>query len=146
MWIPARLIPHRFVSGSWNRHLAARFACSGMILSMLLVAPGVIAALGALTDSDCLFRSLIGLPCPGCGITTSLLALARGDWSMAVTANPAGLSIIALVIAQMAPGIRQLLRPAPGNFGSEFLRACDGVAIAMLCVVWGTRLVQAGIS
>lgn len=35
----------------------------------------------------CPFRCLTGIPCPGCGMTRSFLALARGDWVDAVYFN-----------------------------------------------------------
>ena len=145
MWIPVRLIPRRVISDSWSRHLAARFACSGMVVSMVLLWPGGMAALGALLDSECLFQSLLGLPCPGCGITTSLLALARGEWQLAMNANPAGPAIVALLIAQMFPALRQFVKPSH-NVGSQFIGAFDVFAIVMLCMVWGTRLVHLGMA
>ena len=33
----------------------------------------------------CLFRSFTGIPCPGCGMTRSFMAIARGDVAMAVS-------------------------------------------------------------
>lgn len=36
----------------------------------------------------CLFRLATGLKCPGCGITTMILALGRGDAAGAFGANP----------------------------------------------------------
>lgn len=36
----------------------------------------------------CPFRALTGLRCPGCGVTTLLLRLLRGDWAGAFWANP----------------------------------------------------------
>jgi hypothetical protein len=36
----------------------------------------------------CLFHRMTGLPCPGCGMTRAFVALASGDWSVAVGAHP----------------------------------------------------------
>lgn len=36
----------------------------------------------------CPIRLVTGLKCPGCGITTLLLRLLRGDWADAFAANP----------------------------------------------------------
>ena len=36
----------------------------------------------------CPIRALAGLKCPGCGVTTLLLCLLRGDWAGAFAANP----------------------------------------------------------
>jgi hypothetical protein len=35
----------------------------------------------------CPIRHFTGIPCPGCGMTKSFMAIARGDWSQAVTHN-----------------------------------------------------------
>lgn len=37
----------------------------------------------------CLFHSLTGLLCPGCGMSRLCLAALRGDWAAAWRANPA---------------------------------------------------------
>ncbi len=44
-----------------------------------LAAAGVLAAGWAFNESTCLWRVITGLPCPGCGMTHALLALAHGD-------------------------------------------------------------------
>jgi hypothetical protein len=36
----------------------------------------------------CAFRSAVGLPCPACGATRALVALARGDVGQALVLNP----------------------------------------------------------
>ena len=39
----------------------------------------VCALLGLLPFSTCASQHLLGVPCPGCGFTRALVALARGD-------------------------------------------------------------------
>jgi len=36
----------------------------------------------------CPFRQLTGLPCPGCGMTRALNALAHGQWELALSFHP----------------------------------------------------------
>ena len=38
--------------------------------------------------SSCPVRRLIGLPCPGCGVSRALLALGRGEWASALALHP----------------------------------------------------------
>ena len=49
----------------------------------------------------CLFNKLFGIPCPGCGITRSLLACFVGDFGRAWLQNPAGPILAASLVAQV---------------------------------------------
>lgn len=69
------------------------------------------AALGRIythfTGADldaCLFHRLTGHPCPTCGTTRGLLALARGAWREAFAWNP--LMVAGMVVASMAATAR----------------------------------------
>jgi uncharacterized protein DUF2752 len=54
----------------------------------------------------CLLRRLFHLPCPGCGMTRAFAALAKGDWSAAVTLHPlAPVLACELVVAWIAWGM-----------------------------------------
>lgn len=41
----------------------------------------------------CLFRSFTGIPCPGCGLTRSFIAIARGDFADAISYHLFGIVI-----------------------------------------------------
>ena len=72
--------PSRSLQKPWQR-AAAR---GGLVLAVG-IAYGLFAArFGGL---PCPFRLVTGLACPGCGITTMLLALGRGDTPPASGAN-----------------------------------------------------------
>lgn len=58
-------------------------------LALVLGAGAVYAVLAARFGGlPCPFRLVTGLQCPGCGVTTLLLCLLRGDWQGAWAANP----------------------------------------------------------
>lgn len=42
----------------------------------------------------CLFRSITGVPCPGCGLTHAAHLLLHGDWTGAWSANPLALFVV----------------------------------------------------
>jgi hypothetical protein len=50
----------------------------------------------------CTFRLLCGIPCPGCGMTTSFSHLTRGHLEQAIEANAGG-ALLALVCAVQVP-------------------------------------------
>ena len=48
-----------------------------------------VAAAGLATDHPvCLWRAVVGVPCPGCGMTRAFVALACGDFHSAWRLNP----------------------------------------------------------
>ena len=58
-------------------------------LGLVLGAGAVYAALAARFGGlPCPFRFVTGLQCPGCGISTLLLCLLKGNWQGAWEANP----------------------------------------------------------
>jgi hypothetical protein len=60
----------------------------------------------------CPLRTLTGVPCPLCGMTTSVKATLHGDLHAAASANPFGiLAVVLAVILLVRPGWRQLRLP-----------------------------------
>ncbi|WP_239174404.1 DUF2752 domain-containing protein [Actinoplanes cyaneus] len=47
----------------------------------------------------CLLRTLTGVPCPGCGLTTAAVALVHGEFEAAFQANPVIFGLAALAVA-----------------------------------------------
>ncbi len=71
----------------------------------------------------CLYKRLLNLPCPGCGITRSGSNLVRGDFAKVLNYNPFGLVIVPMIFAlgilALTPlswreEVRQRLLPAAG--------------------------------
>lgn len=146
MWLPAFAIPARLAPDAWTRHAVARLGASVLAALVLLAWPQALPALARWTDAACLLRGLTGLPCPGCGITTSLLALARGDVVQSWAANPAGVMVAALLVGQ-AVIAADALRAGPSAAGLAsggrlgWLSVLDRVAVGALLAAWVGRLV-----
>ncbi len=101
----------------------------------LLVAAGLAyyAFASAFGGIPCPFRLVTGLKCPGCGITTMILALGRGDLSAALAANPFLFVTLPLPIGL---ALRQAwLRAKGGRFGRAENTLC--LIYAVLLVGWG---------
>jgi hypothetical protein len=84
------------------RYLGGAMLALGVALPHLPGNPGL----------PCPLRTLTGVPCPFCGLTTSVKAALHGDGHAAWGANPFGLLLIALAIAMVArPRWRRLRVP-----------------------------------
>src|SRR5215203_4153002 len=140
MWLPPFAIPARLARDGWSRHLVARLGASLLAALTLVAAPQIVPAVGRWTDATCLFRGLTGVPCPGCGITTSLLALARGDAVASWSANPAGFGIAALLVGQVVVAWLAMQRGLLAHAGLRWLTWLDRIAIGGLAVAWVGRL------
>jgi hypothetical protein len=147
MWLPAFAVPARLAPDAGTRHAAARLGASVLAATVLAAWPQALPALARWTDAACLLRGLTGVPCPGCGITTSLLALARGDAAGAWAANPAGLVVAALLIGQALVAADALrLGSTAGDCAARLRWFCwlDRAAVGGLLVAWAGRLAGVG--
>lgn len=57
----------------------------------------------------CYFKKMTGLPCPGCGITRSLCAMAKGDFVHSLKFHPLGLLIFIAIIVIWLKAIVELM-------------------------------------
>jgi len=72
----------------------------------------------------CPLRTLTGIPCPLCGMTTSVEAAVRLDLAAAFHANPAGIAAVAIALALLIrPPDRAMLHQAvlSGGLGTMWL-------------------------
>ncbi|MEZ6098912.1 MAG: DUF2752 domain-containing protein [Pirellulaceae bacterium] len=58
----------------------------------------------------CMSRRIIGLSCPGCGLTRTFVSLAHGQWEAAWRYNPVGILLFVAVAFQVPLRILQLWR------------------------------------
>jgi hypothetical protein len=146
MWLPAFAVPARIAPDAWTRHAVARLGASTLAATVLIGCPHALPALARWADAACLLQALTGLPCLGCGITTSLLALGRGDVAASWAANPAGLAVAGLLVGQAlvaAAVLRPTTSPAgvPLVVGLRWLSWLDRAALGSLLAAWVARLV-----
>lgn len=125
---------------------AARHEVRSWLLAGCLGAAGL-ALLHFWTPSEevrssiCLSRRLLGLPCPGCGMTRALAHLAKGEWRAALAAHPFAPVLAAeLLLGWLAWGARlwgQGGRPIePPDWAAPLLLS----NAALLLALWMGRL------
>ena len=125
--------------------------------------PGGIAALGLLVavllprawveagPSFCPFRLWSGLPCPGCGLTRSVVALAHGDLAGSLYFHPLGAAVLlamgVVAAAELLFAARRLRAgQASGSPSTAALldRVARGplpwLAVGALTLVWAVRV------
>jgi hypothetical protein len=127
------------LAGVLERPVVAR------VLVTLGVAQVAIFAAGARAWS-CPIRAVSGLPCPSCGLTHSLAALARGDLAGSVAYHPLGpvaaAALLALTVAAVAPsGLRDRLVVVVRAV--EEKAALDLVLLVVLLAAWARALLGA---
>ena len=105
-----------------------------LLLLAFLLPPPRGGAIGGL-PSLCVFHRLTGLPCPGCGLTRSVVCCAHGLFAASVSFHPLGVfvfaALVVLSLARFAP-----LRP----LSVQQTGALAGVGCGVLLVVWVVRL------
>ena len=89
----------------------------------------------------CLVKFIFGIPCPGCGITTSIRTLLQGDLPEALHANPAGPVVLLFMLAQLLLTSGTVTRLLPDTASVRYSRLNDLALIASLLFAWLARLI-----
>lgn len=78
--------------------------------ALLAVVLATVAFLLGAVHVPCGFARLLHLPCPGCGSTRAMLALASGDWSSVLRYNPLAPFMTLLVVLLAAQALASVVR------------------------------------
>lgn len=102
-----------------------------------------VSAAGRALPPLCLFRLVTGLPCPGCGITRSVVDLVHGDLAASLHHHPFGFVALFLIAAQIPYRTAVMFHPRAQNFrfpslwtGRVFWGTCG-----LFLACWVVRLV-----
>jgi hypothetical protein len=96
--------------------------------------------------SFCPFKVATGLPCPGCGMTRSAVALLHGDFGASLYYHPLG---VVIVLAAVAVALLDAWRwwqerhetgPRLATLARLMVTPAPWAAIAVIAAVWVVRL------
>lgn len=92
--------------------------------------------------SFCFSRRVLGLPCPGCGLTRAFAHMAKGQWSAALAAHPLAPVLAAeIVLVWLAWGRAALRNSSPiPPIPPAWLTPVMLGHVAVLCALWLGRL------
>jgi hypothetical protein len=85
---------------------------------------------------SCVSWSLLGVRCPGCGLTRSFLHLAEGDWRGSWQCHRLGWLLAAVLIVQIPYRLLALRRPESPPIPPRWQARMGFVLIALLIVNW----------
>jgi hypothetical protein len=88
----------------------------------------------------CLMKKLLGIPCPGCGISHSVMAAFRLDLRKAWFANPAGIGVALLFSFQIVARPFAIALPRAAGLVSSISRYGSNLSVILLLVVWTYRV------
>lgn len=129
--------------GSISPKAAACLAWAATPLIILLAfafVPTSMLQWPATLGSHCLFVELFHLPCPGCGVTRSVLAFVHGDVAHAWLANPAGPVIVVALVTQSALSAFVQFRIVAFELLLKEALWGDAVVAGCLLAVWSVRV------
>jgi hypothetical protein len=88
----------------------------------------------------CLIKKLLGIPCPGCGISHSLMAALRFDLAKAWFFNPAGIAVALLFAFQIIARPLAIAHPRAAGVVSLISRYGSNFSVILLFAVWAYRV------
>jgi hypothetical protein len=88
----------------------------------------------------CLMKKFLGIPCPGCGISHSVMAAFRLDMAKAWFANPAGIGVALLFAFQIIARPLAIVQPQAARIVSSISRYGSNFSVVLLFAVWAYRV------
>jgi hypothetical protein len=88
----------------------------------------------------CLMQKLLGIPCPGCGISHSLMAAFRFDLAKVWFFNPAGIAVALLFSFQLVARPVAIALPQAARVVTSISRYGSNITVLLLFVVWSYRV------
>jgi hypothetical protein len=127
------------MGGRWIPDARVRMHAAYLASNLLLLAalPPV-----QLLPHFCLLQTLVGIPCPGCGITHAVLLAFALHFRESLAANPAGVAIAATIGFQFVARPWAIVDGRASNLVTRISRWLGSLSVACLSAVWISTLVK----
>jgi hypothetical protein len=129
---PEKLMCKLRIPGDVQQHV-------GIFISTVL-AIGLVPLLSFIPHF-CLMQRILHVPCPGCGITHSLLALSVADFGGSLKANPAGMPLAAGLCFQLLARPMAIIHAEYRTAIADLSRYITTEITTLLFVVWAVRVI-----
>jgi hypothetical protein len=134
--------------GELFAHWIVLFFCAGILLSGLVLSPPSAGSphmsIGQIPIPDtCSFKNLTGLPCPGCGLTRSIVVAMHCDFGASLMYHRLGLLTLVYILLQFFYRVGTITFPTKTTriFGSSTILNRGIIALAILYALnWGYTL------
>ncbi len=90
----------------------------------------------------CFLQAFLGIPCPGCGLTRSILAFFEGRLQDSVVQNWAGPLVVFLLLAMVVDRVRLQLKLSRLRWPDWFKKVFSVAVLGVLLAHWGYRLLD----
>jgi hypothetical protein len=91
---------------------------------------------GCRLPETCWSRSLLGVRCPGCGLTRSLIYLAHGDWRGSLAMHRLGIVMAVAILGQFPYGLVGIVWKKDYPLGRRFAAVFAWGLIGLLFGNW----------
>jgi hypothetical protein len=143
MQMEIAIVP-RWIIGRLRLDEDSRIHLNILLSSLAVVALLVLMSrsrdLGASVPHYCLFERLLGIPCPGCGLVRSALALTRGEITRSWHLHPAGAFVLLFLVLQIPLRGTALLRPDAARAAGRFSRKVSSALVLGIVAGWLLRI------
>ncbi len=90
----------------------------------------------AVLPTVCLSRRWLGIPCPGCGLTRSVIYLVHGNWTASWHTHRLGWLMAGIIFSQIPYRLYRLLRPGQIRLSVRASNWLWGSVVFLLMANW----------
>ena len=122
-------------------HLVILVACVSLLLVAMLLTPAPnketsLRIGGRAVPTLCVLKQASGIPCPGCGLTRSLVAAANADWGGSLSHHRIGILVLVYMLLQAFTRIAWLGLPGRREKLARYCRLLDLSLIPILVLIF----------